>query len=104
MGEKANSGSGNSPAVPEAKAEISSGVPPGEESGGRDGDRPADPGTETDPKGEPLDRREQAELDRLQTRDGEVRRHEQAHKAAGGRYAGAISYEYSRGPDGKRYA
>jgi hypothetical protein len=33
-----------------------------------------------------------------------VRRHEQAHKAAGGRYAGAISYEYSRGPDGKRYA
>ena len=30
--------------------------------------------------------------------------HEQAHAAVGGRYAGAPSYTYERGPDGKRYA
>lgn len=40
----------------------------------------------------------------LQQRDAEVRRHEQAHAAAGGQYAGAPSYEYERGPDGQFYA
>ena len=33
-----------------------------------------------------------------------MRAHEQAHAAVGGRYAGAPSYTYSRGPDGRRYA
>lgn len=48
---------------------------------------------------------EEEELVRdLQQRDAEVRRHEQAHKAVGGQYAGAISYTYQSGPDGKRYA
>ncbi len=47
---------------------------------------------------------ERAQIDELEQRDAEVRRHEQAHKAAGGPYAGAISYEYEEGPDGKRYA
>ncbi len=59
---------------------------------------------ETDAKGEPLSDQEQAELDKLQSRDREVRQHEQAHKSVGGSYAGAISYEYQQGPDGKRYA
>ncbi len=36
--------------------------------------------------------------------DAEVRRHEQAHAAAGGPYAGAPSYDYTRGPDGRLYA
>lgn len=40
----------------------------------------------------------------LRDRDREVRAHEQAHKAAGGQYAGAPSYEFQTGPDGKRYA
>ena len=40
----------------------------------------------------------------LKARDREVRAHEQAHKAVGGRYAGAISYSYQRGPDGGQYA
>jgi hypothetical protein len=44
------------------------------------------------------------QLDELRTRDREVRTHEQAHKSAGGRYAGAIHYETQTGPDGKRYA
>ena len=40
----------------------------------------------------------------MKLRDQEVRVHEQAHKSAGGRYAGAISLSYQTGPDGKRYA
>ena len=40
----------------------------------------------------------------LKARDREVRQHEQAHKAVGGPYAGAISYEYVTGPDRQRYA
>jgi hypothetical protein len=33
-----------------------------------------------------------------------VRAHEQAHARTGGLYAGAPSYEFERGPDGKMYA
>ena len=47
---------------------------------------------------------EDAAVQELKARDREVRNHEQAHKAAGGRYAGAISYEYQKGPDGQQYA
>lgn len=58
-------------------------------------------------KGEPSpeqQRLEQLEITQLASRDQEVRTHEQAHAAVGGRYAGAPSYTYERGPDGKRYA
>lgn len=45
------------------------------------------------------------EIEDLKQRDDEVRRHEQAHKAAAGQYAkGAPKYDYVRGPDGQRYA
>ena len=40
----------------------------------------------------------------MKARDREVRAHEQAHKAVGGRYAGAVSYDYQKGPDGQQYA
>jgi hypothetical protein len=40
----------------------------------------------------------------LKKRDAEVRRHEQAHAAAGGQHAGAPSYKYTTGPDGQQYA
>lgn len=43
-------------------------------------------------------------VDKLQARDREVRAHEQAHKSVGGQYAGAISFTYQSGPDGRRYA
>jgi len=49
-------------------------------------------------------RLEQLEIAKLASRDQEVRAHEQAHAAVGGRYTGAPSYTYERGPDGKRYA
>lgn len=47
---------------------------------------------------------ERKEVAKLKQRDREVRTHEQAHRAAGGAYAGAISLQFTQGPDGKRYA
>lgn len=47
---------------------------------------------------------EQKQVNELKARDREVRAHEQAHKAVGGAYTGAISYEYQKGPDGRSYA
>lgn len=47
---------------------------------------------------------EQQKIQELKARDAEVKTHEQAHAAAGGQYAGAPSYSYEQGPDGKRYA
>jgi hypothetical protein len=46
---------------------------------------------------------EQQEISNLEARDQEVRTHEQAHAAAGGQYAGTPQYEYTTGPDNKRY-
>lgn len=54
--------------------------------------------------GQPLSQREQRRVEELRARDAEVRAHEQAHKSVGGKYAGAISYEYTTGPDGRDYA
>ncbi len=48
---------------------------------------------------------EQEQVKELEKRDAEVRRHEQAHKAAAGQYArGGAKYEYEKGPDGRPYA
>jgi len=55
--------------------------------------------------GKELTEQEQAQVRKLKKRDAEVRRHEQAHKAAAGSAAsGGPSFEYETGPDGKRYA
>lgn len=54
--------------------------------------------------GDELSEDEQRVVDELKARDMEVRQHEAAHQAAGGGYAGAASYSYQQGPDGKRYA
>jgi len=40
----------------------------------------------------------------LKKRDAEVRTHEQAHKTAGGQYAGSPAFEMTKGPDGQSYA
>lgn len=47
---------------------------------------------------------DQVLLDQLKARDQQVRLHEAAHAAVGGQYAGAPSFEYERGPDGRNYA
>lgn len=54
--------------------------------------------------GEALTQEEQAQLAKLRARDREVRAHEQAHAAAGAGVAGAPSYSFQQGPDGKQYA
>ncbi|WP_193170494.1 putative metalloprotease CJM1_0395 family protein [Nisaea nitritireducens] len=61
-------------------------------------------GSEEEVDANGLTEEEQETVDDLKERDAEVRRHEQAHKAAGGQYAGSISYTYQAGPDGRRYA
>ena len=47
---------------------------------------------------------EQRMVRELAASDREVRAHEQAHATVGGQYAGAPSYSYQSGPDGKQYA
>ena len=51
-----------------------------------------------------LTEEEQEVVRDLKARDAEVRRHEQAHAAVGGQYAGQPTYTYQTGPDGQRYA
>ena len=61
--------------------------------------------TQTDDSdSEELSEEEQKQVSDLKERDAEVRAHEAAHAATGGRFAGSPSFEYQVGPDGKRYA
>ena len=52
---------------------------------------------------EQQEKQDTAEVEQLKARDQEVRVHEQAHASTGGQYAGAPQYEYTTGPDNKRY-
>lgn len=65
----------------------------------------SEPPREIDSGKTELTKEEKREVEELEQRDAEVRRHEQAHKAAAGQYAqGSPQFEYETGPDGKRYA
>jgi hypothetical protein len=61
-------------------------------------------GEEESPRETQQLRQEQLEIAELASRDREVRAHEQAHASVGGSYAGAPTYTFKRGPDGKSYA
>ncbi len=68
------------------------------------GEMPAET-EDADEPGVELTEAEQQEVEELQSRDREVRAHEQAHLAAAAPYAqGGPSYEYQEGPDGRQYA
>lgn len=54
--------------------------------------------------GESLSEEEERQVRDLKKTDTQVRAHEAAHAAAGGPYAGSPSFEFTTGPDGKRYA
>jgi hypothetical protein len=43
------------------------------------------------------------QVQRLKAVEEKVKAHESAHKAAGGALTGAVTYQYTTGPDGKRY-
>lgn len=51
-----------------------------------------------------LSESERKQVQELKKQDAEIHRHEQAHAAVGGQYAGAPQYGYTTGPDGQRYA
>ncbi len=51
-----------------------------------------------------LSQEQEQQVKELQSRDAEVKAHEAAHQAAAGGLAGAASYTYQQGPDGKMYA
>ncbi len=54
---------------------------------------------------EALSESDKQNIERLKRRDAEVKAHEQAHMSAAGDLAqGSASFDYERGPDGKRYA
>ncbi len=59
---------------------------------------------ESSTSGEPLSADEEQHVRDLEQRDREVRTHEQAHKAAGGQFAGAINLNTTNGPNGQAYA
>lgn len=60
--------------------------------------------TEGSPDTDEASPERQTEVNELRSRDREVRQHEQAHQVVGGQYAGAPTYDYTRGPDGQLYA
>ncbi|MEI6986241.1 MAG: putative metalloprotease CJM1_0395 family protein [Rhodospirillaceae bacterium] len=64
----------------------------------------ASAGTSASSNGQPLSSSEREQLEKLKSRDAEVKAHEQAHRSAGGQYAGPPSYTYQKGPDGANYA
>ncbi|MGI2169870.1 putative metalloprotease CJM1_0395 family protein [Shewanella sp. MF05960] len=55
-------------------------------------------------KQQQIDQAEAQQISELSKRDIEVKTHEQAHAAVGGSFAQSPSYEYEKGPDGRRYA
>ncbi|MGY3863782.1 putative metalloprotease CJM1_0395 family protein [Aeromonas lacus] len=57
-----------------------------------------------DPNNKEQQQRHEQQVQDLADRDQEVRTHEQAHHSAGGSYAGMPTYQFTQGPDGKRYA
>jgi hypothetical protein len=54
-------------------------------------------------KNDPAQQKIQQEVQRLKATEEKVKAHESAHKSAGGSFTGAVTYQYTTGPDGKRY-
>ncbi|WDO01945.1 hypothetical protein C3Y05_020355 [Aeromonas allosaccharophila] len=69
------------------------------EATGEDGQR-----KQQDPKQQEQQQRQELQVQDLIERDQEVRTHEQAHQSVGGEYASSPTYQFTQGPDGKRYA
>lgn len=98
LSQQAGAGAG---AGADAEAASVAGQSPDTEEAGAE---PAPASGEAGAGGSTLSEEEQQVVDELKARDAEVRRHEQAHAAVGGQYAGSPSYTYQQGPDGGRYA
>ena len=90
------------PAIKEPGAAEDGRTPQSKQSSAEEKSPKAEPREDSQPNSETA--QQAKELQELKQRYQEVRVHEQAHAAAGGRYAGAPSYQYERGSDGKSYA
>ncbi|WP_417623603.1 putative metalloprotease CJM1_0395 family protein [Paremcibacter congregatus] len=77
---------------------------PAEATAAPDKNKPAEQGPTTEATLGELTEEEKILVEKLKKTDQEVKAHEQAHKNAGGQYAGSASFTYQSGPDGKRYA
>ncbi|MDR2006454.1 MAG: hypothetical protein LBP78_04340 [Acidaminococcales bacterium] len=105
--------SGKSPeSGPESREEKADGAQTPGNAGEADGkDKNADAGKTAANSGEPWragkspeeQRQIEREVQTMRQTENKVIAHEQAHKSAGGRYAGGISYDKSSGPDGRQY-
>jgi hypothetical protein len=85
--------------------ELEEGEAPPPAADGDEGEaEPADAAGPRNLRGEPMSREQLVDIQRLTVRDREVRSHEAAHVAAARGLAGAVSFEYERGPDGQQYA
>jgi len=71
---------------------------------GEDGGKSGNPGGGDPSNPRNLTPEEQRVVEELKKTDREVHAHERAHQAASGGLAGAASFQYTQGPDGKRYA
>lgn len=92
--------SSESERVPTTSAAVPSNIDAPAEDSAATEQRPAPIGAASELSSDQLD-----QLQRLKQRDTDVRAHEQAHVAAGGRYiTSGASYDYQIGPDGVQYA
>ncbi|GEM_PF-1192459 len=85
------------------KSESTPAQPEGGASTGTSASTPAQTSS-TPEDSQELTEEEQKVVDDLKATDQEIKAHEQAHATVGGPYAGQPQYEYTTGPDGKRYA
>ncbi len=67
-------------------------------------EKPSDPSKGKKANGDSLSEEEERQISKLKDSDAKVKAHENAHAAAGGAAADAPTFEYTTGPDGKRYA
>ncbi len=94
---------GLGPGVPRSLLDLSTLTGLGRQDAG-EGEAAAAPRASTAAPGPELSEEQDREVAELERADAEIRRHEAAHASAGGRYAGAPSFAYQVGPDGRRYA
>jgi len=67
------------------------------------GSVPRNQAPDANPKDELERQKLKMAVEKLKRIEARVIAHEMAHKLVGGKYAGAVRYEYSRGPDGRLY-
>ena len=82
---------------------VDTALQPGETTSGKDGGPKRASDASSTAKDPTYSAKIRQSVEKLKAIERDVIAHEAAHKAVGGQYAGAVSYSYTTGPDGKRY-